>query len=115
MSITPHKCNNINCTINIYSRNKYCCATCKKIGVATSCKNTNLLKYGVENPSQLESVKDKKKNTCMVNYGVSSPLKSAAIKDKVKATCLEKYGVDNPRKSSNVVDLWKTTCIKNLE
>ena len=112
MSTTPHKCNNINCTTNIHSRNKYCCATCKKIGVATSCKNTNLLKYGVENPSQLESVKDKKKNTCMINYGVSSPLKSAAIRDKVKDTCLEKYGVSNPQQNKQVRQKSIDTCVE---
>ena len=39
-------------------------------------KLTYIKKYGVENPSQSEEVKEKKKKTCMENWGESHHMKS---------------------------------------
>jgi hypothetical protein len=50
-------------------------------------------RYGVENISQLDEVKNKKKNTTRKNYGVDNPFQSEVIKEKIKSTNLEKYGV----------------------
>lgn len=65
-------------------------------------KINNLNKYGVENTSKLESVKNKTKNTCLKKYQETTPLKNLKIKEKIKITCIKKYGVDNPSKSEEV-------------
>lgn len=56
-------------------------------------KQAMLKKYGVENPSQLKSVVDKRKQTSLEKYGVENPAQYNAIKEKIKQTNIEKYGV----------------------
>ena len=53
-----------------------------------------LFKYGVTNPSQLESVKQKKKDGWLEKYGVDNPAHLESVKQKKKSTNLEKYGVE---------------------
>ena len=72
-------------------------------------KKTILEKYGVENVSQIELIKEKKKETCLKNYGVDHPLKNKEISnlvaqknrskfpqtlEKIKRTTRKKYGKD---------------------
>lgn len=56
-------------------------------------KQTYLKKYGVENPSQLQSIKDKKKETSLKNYGVDNIWKSKNYMSIVRKTILEKHGI----------------------
>jgi len=58
--------------------------------------------HGVENCSQIESVKSKKRDTVYKNYGVDNPLKSDQIRAKVRQTNLDRYGVDHPLKSDQI-------------
>jgi len=58
-------------------------------------KQTNLDRYGVENPFQSELVKNKSKQTNLDRYGVEYISKSQEIKDKKRQTCIDKYGVAN--------------------
>lgn len=51
-------------------------------------------KYGVSNPWQSDTVKEKIKQTCVERYGDENPAQAAVIKAKIKHTCLTKYGVD---------------------
>jgi len=51
-------------------------------------------KYGVENASQLDEVKEKKKKTTLKNYGVENPYQLKRIREKVKTNNKEKYGVE---------------------
>ena len=67
-------------------------------------KILNLQKYGVENPKQLEEIKQKAKETCLKKYGYDNPMKNKQIKQKVKETCLERYGVENPMKKQEFKD-----------
>lgn len=53
-------------------------------------------KYGVDNVSQLESVKRKKEETCLKHYGTDNPFKVDSIKNQIKDTLIEKYGVEHP-------------------
>lgn len=46
-------------------------------------KSTLMDRYGVDNPSQLEAVKQKKKETCLRNYGVEYPAQNKVIYDKM--------------------------------
>lgn len=59
-------------------------------------------KYGVDNISQLATVKHKKCTTMLVHYGVKHPLQSTDIQNKVKQTCLTKYGVENPQQNTKI-------------
>jgi hypothetical protein len=56
--------------------------------------NTNIERYGEENISRIEDVKNKKEETFNNKWG-GYTLKSSILKEKVKKTILEKYGVDN--------------------
>ena len=62
-------------------------------------KQTCVKKYGVENPSQAESIKKKKEETCLKNYGVKSGL---CNRDKIIATNIERYGVENPSQAESI-------------
>lgn len=55
-------------------------------------KKTNLERYGVENVSQNEGIKQKIKDYFMREYGVDSCLKLPDIRAKIEATNIEKYG-----------------------
>jgi hypothetical protein len=72
-------------------------------------KQTNLEKYGVENPFQSPEVQDRYKSTMKDKYGVENPFQSELIKEKAKQTNLEKYGVENPFQSPEVQDRYKST------
>lgn len=75
---------------------KYCSKECR-ISDNEDAKliraNTMKEKYGVENISQLQSMKDKKVQKSLEKYGVENVAQSKEVKDKMKETCLEKYGV----------------------
>ena len=109
-------CNTIKeCRYFIYNKslltnNRYACSSiCSKKKASES----NLLKYGVDNISKLNSIKDKKKETCLKNWGVDCNFKSDITKEKKKETCLKNWGVDNPSKSNIIKDKKKNTTLDN--
>lgn len=67
---------------------KYCSQACINEGKRRNVKK----KYGVDNVSELASVKKK----------ISERNKSKEVAAKRKATCLEKYGVDNVAKNDSI-------------
>lgn len=69
-------------------------------------------KYGVDNVSKTDKIKNKKAATCIKNHGVSVSFKSKEIKEKIKKSYLTKLGVDNPFKSDTIKQQIKDT---NLE
>lgn len=71
---------------------KDACKKCKGLKL----KEANLLKYGVENVKQLESVKLKDKETCLNKYGVENVMYLDEFKDKLKETMIDRYNVENP-------------------
>ena len=58
-------------------------------------KDTVLDKYGVENVSNSQMIKDKKIDTCMKNFGVEYPQQSNEVFQKGKDTKLKLYGDEN--------------------
>jgi len=70
-------------------------------------------KYGVDNVSNLESVKVKKIETTLKNFGVEYPTQSDEVKDKIKVSINKKYGedyytqTDNFKKKSKITNLKK--------
>ena len=57
-------------------------------------RKTCLQKYGVENPSQVQEIKNRKSETLMKHYGVSNPMHDDGIKENLKKAVLDKYGVE---------------------
>jgi len=97
-----------------YGFRKFCSTSCasRDPDNLEKCKNTWMLRYGVDNISKLDSIKNKKKATYLKNYGVDSPLKSEKIREKFKQTCLKNNGVDSPLKSQKIKNKIKETCKK---
>ena len=75
-------------------------------------KQSMIKKYGVANPFQLESVKEKIKKTNIERYGVDNPAKSQKVWDKIKATNLEKYGTEYVMSNDSIKEKVRQTCIK---
>jgi hypothetical protein len=67
-------------------------------------KQTTIQKYGVEHNSQLEEIKIKKINTFLNHYGVTNNLKCPKVRNQIKETNLLKYGVENPQQNKEIRD-----------
>jgi hypothetical protein len=91
---------------------KYCSKRCvwDSSVVKEKRSNTNLEKYGVDNPSKSNFIKEKVKKSNNIKFGVDYPLQNKDILDKNKEFFLEKYGVDNPIKVKSI----KTKAIETL-
>lgn len=89
------------------------CKDCGKKKTAIKYKNTIFTKYGVENISQLNYIKNKKKETTLKNYGVEHNSQSHLIKNKKIETCLINFNVNYPKQSQEVKNKCKITCLKN--
>lgn len=98
---------------------------CKKAGLQKTkeqkkqaIENRYLRLFGVKNPAQLETSKNKqkatfkqkdwtkicnkRKQTSIKKYGVDNPAKSKEIQEKIKYTNQQKYGVDYVTQNSNI-------------
>lgn len=92
-----------------------------------------LKKYGVDNPSKIQGIKEKKAdtmvekygrkngrgfgssyttNTMIKKYGAKGTLASSELRTKVKKTLSERYRVDNPSKSAFVRKKIKDTVLR---
>lgn len=89
---------------------KYACSN--KECSNSKMKDVCLVKYGVENPFQIESVKEKSKETMLEKYGVEHPMKSDLIKNRIRETCMERYGEVSYTKTNEYLEKTKRT---NLE
>jgi len=58
-------------------------------------KQTNLERYGVENPTQCEKIQEKTKQTNLERYGASTPFGNYEVWKKGRETKLERYGDEN--------------------
>ena len=63
---------------------------------------TNLKKYGAENPMKLKEVRDKIKATNLKKYGAENPMSSDIVKNKIKNSLIKKYGVESTWKIPGV-------------
>lgn len=101
---------NVNIINNTKGFNSFCSAVCagKNKVVREKTKQTNIKKYGVENPSSNKIVRDKVKTTCLEKYGIDNIMKNPDTVEKIKQTKLEKYGDSNWNNKNKS----KETCIK---
>ena len=94
--------------------------------IAECRRKSNIEKYGVENPSQAESVKAKKSNpfndpaiqqkireTNRAKYGVENPMQAKAVREKAKTTNLKKYGCTNPSQAEEIKQKKKSTLMEH--
>lgn len=61
-------------------------------------KQTNLNRYGTKHAMQNDCIKEKTKNTNKERYGGNSPICSKVVREKSREALIEKYGVDHPSK-----------------
>lgn len=85
---------------------------CKNKHTSNRIKSAFKEKYGVENPSELKSVQEKREATFLKKYGVKNPYQAEEVKDKIKETCIKRYGVDNPNKVKEIRDKVKATMLE---
>jgi hypothetical protein len=77
-------------------------------------RNIFIEKYeGIDNPSKVKSIKDKKEVTCMKNYGVSNPSQAASIQYRKKVTNMEKYGYEHPMQNISISTKATATKVAN--
>lgn len=97
----------------------------KKKSVVEKRKQTNLEKYGVENPLVLDENKqkanakkhskeadEKRKQTCLEHYGVEHHFQAKEVQDKIKQTNLEHFGVEYGLQSQEVKDKIRKTSLE---
>lgn len=88
---------------------KDCCKECASKKV----KEQNLINYGVENTTQLDTVKKKMKSTMLERYGVDNPLKHDEFKQKSVNTNLLKRGVPYPTQDPTVQEKIRNSYFEN--
>lgn len=76
-------------------------------------KQTCMEKYGVDNPSKLEEIRERVKSTCMDRYGVENVFQDRVVKDKSVKTRLKKYGVEYCMQSKDLIEKAQQTCLSN--
>lgn len=85
------------------------CDECGKI----KRKQTNLLRYNVENVSQNEEIREKQKRRMEEIYGVTYSFQSAELRAKSRETSMITYGVDHPMKTEEVKAKLRNTFQEN--
>jgi hypothetical protein len=102
ISYMTYLSNTKNLTINYY------CNKCSNIRA----KQTNIERYGVDNPMKVKEFKDKLVETNIERYGVDNPMKSDEIKVKVENTNIERYGVKSALQNKEFFDKMQNTNIE---
>ena len=93
----------------IYRNGRTTCSSACRAGLR---KKTNIQRYGKDNVSQVENIKEKKKMTFIEHYGSDHFFQTDNFKKIATATKLTKYGVDHQSKSTEIKNKKKDTMIK---
>lgn len=86
-----------------------CCNSCANV----KRKVTLSERYGVENVSYLQEVKDKRKQTLIERFGEPNFLKTQRFKEKMDKF-LEEHGVENVSQIEEVKNKKKQTCLEHF-
>jgi hypothetical protein len=78
------------------SKTHGCCRSCGSKASRATVKANLLEKHGVENVSQLPSVRDKVKQTVIHRYGVEHTWQNEDVKKRIKETMIDRHGTDSP-------------------
>lgn len=74
-------------------------------------KTTIKQKYGVDSISKVDNIKNLKRHTMLTRYGVDNPGRIESAKEKSKKTCSERYGSDFAISASSVREKIKRVCL----
>lgn len=91
----------------------------ERYGVDNIFKNVDYMrkcyqeKLGVDNPSQLQDVKNRKKQTCLEHFGVEYSWQASEVIEKCQNTCQERYGCKNANQSEKIKQKSRETRLKN--
>lgn len=93
---------------------KYCSTKCMRNDpdIKEQIQQTNIEKYGVDNPSKSNSIKEKTKAANIKKYGVDAPTMTEVVKHKIRATNKERYGVEIASQSEVVKNKTAETNLK---
>jgi len=116
-------CQNENCNNHTilknsdFGYNQFCSNKCMSGSslIVSKKKQNSLVKYGVENPQQLESVKQKAIQTNQERYGVDHAILNPDVKQKAIDTLMVNYGVTNPNKSKEILKKRVETFKANID
>lgn len=92
-------------TLSCKKDGKYYCNKCKWI----KSKKTCLDKYGFENASSAEIIKNKRKLSNIDSYGVENVFQSQEIKNRIMDYWLANFGVENGAQTKHIKDKIKKT------
>ena len=92
---------------SIKNVNKVACAKCR----GKKQIDCNLLKYGVNSPSQLDYVKEKVRQSNLAKYGVDNYAKTEECREKMKNTIKSVYGVDHYSQTDEYKEKFRSTCL----
>jgi hypothetical protein len=95
---------------NITHNGKFSCSN--KCGSIKK-KEISILKYGVESPSMLDSVKNKNKETCNIRYGKDYYMSTDEFKELSRESMISKYGVSQPMHSEEIKKRLRDSLLKN--
>jgi len=85
------------------------CRSCLAKQWTRKTRKTLLEKYGVENPSQIQDVQEKKKKNNLEKYGVEHAILAPEVVKKRKKTMLERHGAETPFESKEIREKAKIT------
>lgn len=98
------------------SMSRFCSKKCRSSYTCAVRKQTNIEKYGVDNPFKSKEIQAKRDATCLKKYGVAkvsdSPEEMAKIKKKQIETCRSKYGVDFAQQHHTIKEKMKQSWSK---
>lgn len=81
-----------------------------RVQAATTC----MLRYGKANPSQLDSIKDKKKNTYKSKYSCESAFQvdKDSVWEQIRKTNKSRYGVEYMLQSKDIIEKGRDTMLR---
>ena len=82
--------------------------------IALKRKETNLEKWGVDNPMKSKMVKERLENKILEKWGVEHYSKTDEFKEKIKETNLAKWGVEHYSKTDEFKEKFKESSLKKF-
>ena len=79
---------------------------------STRRSNTNVERYGVQNPFSAPQIKEQIKQTCLTKYGETHHMKVETIRQKAEQTNLKKIGVKYAFHTPESFEKIRNTCLK---
>jgi hypothetical protein len=108
------KCGNThNKTFKVIYKSGGFCKECTQKNTLNKKKETGIERLEVENPSQLQEVKDKNKKPSFNNHRVENS--SQEVKDKIKETNFQNYAIKDPFDSNEVKKIYLIVPFENKD